>query len=66
VFGGRLPNTLAVYSKGKIKGIARKLPKESAELLLAEINAHSKWVSPATSTDERVVLDTQSNSRPLG
>jgi hypothetical protein len=42
------------------------LPKESAELLLAEINAHSKWVSPANSTDERVVLDTQSNSSGRG
>jgi hypothetical protein len=36
----------------------KKLPKESAELLLAEINANSKWVSLASSADERIVLET--------
>ncbi len=47
---GRKPST--------IKGIARRLPKESAELLLVEINAQSKWISLADSTDERIVLET--------
>ena len=47
---GRKPSTL--------KGIARKLPKEIAEILLAEINAHQKWLDLADSKDERIVLDT--------
>jgi hypothetical protein len=47
---GRKPSTL--------KGIARKLPKESAELLLAEIKANQKWVQLASSDDERIVLET--------
>jgi len=46
---GRKPST--------IKGIAKKLPKESAELLLAELNANSKWVSLANSDDERIQLE---------
>jgi hypothetical protein len=46
---GRKPST--------IKGIARRLPKESAELLLVEINAHSKWIALANSRDERIVLE---------
>jgi hypothetical protein len=47
---GRKPSTL--------KGIARKLPKETAEILLAEIKAESKWKKLADSDDERIVLDT--------
>jgi hypothetical protein len=47
---GRKPSTL--------KGIARKLPKETAEILLAEIKAESKWKQLASSDDERIVLDT--------
>jgi hypothetical protein len=47
---GRKPST--------IKGIARKLPRESAELILAEIKANHKWVELAQSDDERIVLDT--------
>jgi hypothetical protein len=47
---GRKPST--------IKGIAKKLPRESAELLLAEIKAQSKWRALAASKDERIVLDT--------
>jgi hypothetical protein len=47
---GRKPST--------IKGIAKKLPRESAELLLAEIKAQSKWRKLAASDDERIVLDT--------
>lgn len=47
---GRKPST--------IKGIARKLPKESAELILAEIKANQKWVALADSDDERIQLDT--------
>lgn len=47
---GRKPST--------IKGITRKLPKETAGLILAEINANSKWISLAQSKDERIQLDT--------
>jgi len=54
--GGKRPG--AGRKPSTIKGIAKKLPKESAELLLAEINANSKWLSLANSTDERVVLET--------
>lgn len=46
---GRKPSTL--------KGIAKLLPRETAELLLAEINAHKKWVNLANSDDERIVLE---------
>jgi hypothetical protein len=46
---GRKPST--------IKGIARKLPRESAELILAEIKANRKWIELANSEDERIVLD---------
>ena len=46
---GRKPSTL--------KGIAKRLPRESAELLLAEINANAKWVALANSNDERIQLD---------
>lgn len=47
---GRKPST--------IKGLAKTLPRESAELLLNEIKAHKKWVDLAKSADERIVLDT--------
>ncbi|MGB8030266.1 MAG: hypothetical protein WCF30_11435 [Terracidiphilus sp.] len=47
---GRKPSTL--------KGIAKRLPRETAELLLAEIKAHEKWVRLAGSADERIVLET--------
>lgn len=47
---GRKPSTL--------KGIAKRLPKETAEILLAEINASAKWRKLANSEDERIVLDT--------
>ena len=46
---GRKPSTL--------KGIANRLPRESAELLLAQINANAKWVALANSNDERIQLD---------
>ena len=46
---GRKPSTL--------KGIAKKLPRESAELLLSEINANAKWVALANSDDERIQLE---------
>lgn len=46
---GRKPSTL--------KGIAKRLPRETAELLLAEINANAKWVALANSNDERIQLD---------
>lgn len=54
--GGKRPG--AGRKPSTIKGIAKKLPKESAELLLAEINAHSKWLSLANSNDERIMLET--------
>lgn len=54
--GGKRPG--AGRKPSTIKGIAKKLPKESAALLLAEINAHEKWVSLANSTDERIQLET--------
>ncbi len=47
---GRKPSTL--------KGIAKRLPRETAELLLAEINANAKWAALANSDDERIVLET--------
>jgi len=47
---GRKPST--------IKGIAKKLPAETAELLLSEIKAHAKWIMLANSKDERIVLET--------
>ena len=46
---GRKPSTL--------KGIAKKLPRESAELLLSEINANAKWIALANSDDERIQLE---------
>uniref|UniRef100_E6QIE2 Uncharacterized protein n=1 Tax=mine drainage metagenome TaxID=410659 RepID=E6QIE2_9ZZZZ len=54
--GGKRPG--AGRKPSTIKGIAKNLPKESAELLLAEINAHSKWLSLAESADERIRLET--------
>jgi hypothetical protein len=54
--GGRRPG--AGRKPSTIKGIAKKLPRESAELLLAEINANSKWVVLANSKDERISLET--------
>ena len=47
---GRKPSTLS--------GIAKKLPRPSAALILAEINANQIWVKLAGSTDERIQLDT--------
>lgn len=46
---GRKPSTL--------KGIAKRLPRETAELLLAEINANAMWVALANSNDERIRLE---------
>jgi hypothetical protein len=54
--GGKRPG--AGRKPSTIKGIAKKLPKASAELLLAEINANSKWVTLANSDDERIQLET--------
>ena len=53
--GGKRPG--AGRKPSTIKGIAKKLPKESAEILLVEINANSKWISLANSKDERIVLE---------
>lgn len=46
---GRKPST--------IKGIVKRLPKESAALILDEIKANKKWVDLANSEDERIVLE---------
>lgn len=54
--GGKRPG--AGRKPSTIKGIAKKLPKESAEILLTEINANSKWVSLSNSADERIQLET--------
>lgn len=54
--GGKRPG--AGRKPSTIKGIMKKLPAESAELILAEIKAQSKWVALANSEDERIVLDT--------
>jgi hypothetical protein len=54
--GGKRPG--AGRKPSTIRGIAKKLPRESAELVLAEINANSKWVALANSSDERIVLET--------
>jgi len=54
--GGKRPG--AGRKPSTIKGIVKKLPRFSAELLLAEINANSKWLILATSDDERIVLET--------
>jgi hypothetical protein len=54
--GGKRPG--AGRKQSTIKGIAKKLPKETTELLLAEINANSKWITLANSSDERIQLET--------
>jgi len=54
--GGKRPG--AGRKASTIKGIAKKLPAETAELLLSEIKAHSKWIMLANSKDERIVLET--------
>jgi hypothetical protein len=46
---GRKPST--------IKGIVKKLPKDTAVLILSEINANSKWKTLSESKDERVQLE---------
>ena len=47
---GRKPST--------IKGIAKRLPADSAALILTEIRANQRWVELANSEDERIRLDT--------
>ena len=54
--GGRRPG--AGRPPSTVKGIAKRLPKEIAELLLSEIGAHAKWIKLSKSDDERIVLDT--------
>jgi hypothetical protein len=54
--GGKRPG--AGRKPSTIKGIAKKLPRETAEILLTEINANSKWVVLADSKDERIRLET--------
>jgi hypothetical protein len=45
---GRKPST--------IKGVTRRLPKDTAELILSEIKANQKWLDLANSKDEYIVL----------
>ena len=47
---GRKPST--------IKGVTKRLPKETADLILTEIKANQKWIDLAKSKDERIQLDT--------
>ena len=53
--GGRRPG--AGRKPSTLKGIAKRLPRETAELLLAEINANAKCVALANSNDERIQLE---------
>jgi hypothetical protein len=52
--GGRRPG--AGRKPSTIKGVARKLPKDTAALILAEIKANRKWVELTSSEDEYIVL----------
>jgi len=54
--GGKRPG--AGRKPSTIKGISKKLPRESAELILAEIKANSMWLVLAKSNDERIRLET--------
>jgi len=47
---GRKPSTL--------KGVLKRLPSVTAEVLLQEINAHQKFIELASSTNEFVALRT--------
>ena len=53
--GGRRPG--AGRKPSTLKGISRMLPRESAELILAEINANQKWVKLCNSEKESIVLE---------
>jgi len=54
--GGKRPG--AGRKPSTIKGISKRLPRESAELILAEIKANSMWLRLADSKDERIRLET--------
>ena len=54
--GGKRPG--AARKPSTIKGISKRLPRESAELILAEIKANSMWLRLADSKDERIRLET--------
>lgn len=54
--GGKRPG--AGRKPSTISGIVKKLPKDTASLILSTINANQKWVSLANSKDEKIVLDT--------
>ncbi|MFZ0273955.1 MAG: hypothetical protein WB524_11840 [Acidobacteriaceae bacterium] len=54
--GGRRPG--AGRKPSTLKGVLKRLPAKSAELVLAEIDANSKWLRLADSEDERIVLET--------
>lgn len=54
--GGKTPG--AGRKPSTIKGILRNLPKDTAALILAEIDAGKKWVSLAHSEDEAIVFKT--------
>jgi hypothetical protein len=52
--GGRRPG--AGRKPCTIKGMVKQLPKDSAELILAEIKANQKWLDLANSEDENIQL----------
>lgn len=54
--GGRRPG--AGRKPSTVKGVLKKLPCQSAALILAEINAHDKWLKLLESKDEKIVLET--------
>lgn len=54
--GGRRPG--AGRKPSTVKGVLKKLPCHSAALILAEINAHDKWLKLLESKDEKIVLET--------
>lgn len=54
--GGKRPG--AGRKPSTVKGVVKRLPVETAELILAEIKANQKWVELSKSKDERVVLET--------
>jgi hypothetical protein len=53
--GGRRPG--AGRKPSTLKGIAKMLPRESAELILTEIDANQKWVKLCNCEKESIVLE---------
>jgi hypothetical protein len=53
--GGRRPG--AGRKPSTLKGIAKMLPRECSELILAEINANQKWKALCNSKKESIALE---------